>query len=100
MSIYDTKTYSLKGYVEEKMPDVLKDIKRPVIKVKDGTVSIAKWENKTKDGKSFYNYTIDVSYFDDAAKEWKKTNSLNKTQLSDLRICIDKVLDLTCDIQD
>ncbi len=111
MSIYDRRTKRLNEF-GFKNPVIKKENKiflegnnmadeknRPVNKVRIGLVQLSEWENKTKDDKTFSNFTIDVSYYDKEKKEFKKASSFSRYQLFDLKLMIDKILSLRCDIE-
>ncbi|MEQ8694294.1 MAG: hypothetical protein RIC85_03080 [Gammaproteobacteria bacterium] len=49
--------------------------KAPVMKLRDGLLEVAVWENTTNDGKSFHSFEHSRSYKD--GEEWKKTTSLS-----------------------
>jgi hypothetical protein len=55
----------------------------PIKKYKCGYVSVALWQNTSKDGKEFLKATLDRSYKDDKDGLIKSSNSLRLTDLAD-----------------
>jgi len=78
-------------YTQEKTQEK-EDKKQPVKKYRNGTVCLTVWENKTKDDKSFYAFSIEASYFDKEANEYKPSKSMSKGQISALKDCITAAL--------
>ncbi|MEO0569306.1 MAG: hypothetical protein AAF066_16355 [Pseudomonadota bacterium] len=53
--------------------------KHPLLKIKDGLLEVAVFENKTEDGKTVFNHQLSRSY-QDGDGNWKRTNSLSGMQ--------------------
>jgi len=60
----------------------VKEFKKPVKVVRTGKISINVWENKIKDGKTFFSLTLQKSY--KVGEEWKNVNSFNKSDLPEI----------------
>lgn len=65
--------------------------KTPTIKVRDGTISIAGWENESKEGRPFISFRITKSYKKD--DKWHETESLTQIDLLKLRSLVEKAYD-------
>lgn len=51
---------------------------RPKFTLKAHGIEVAVWENKSdRDDKTFFNMTVQRSYFDKDTNDWKRTNSLS-----------------------
>jgi hypothetical protein len=65
----------------------------PVKKIKIGGIEAAVWQNKSSEGKEFYNVTMERSYKD--GEEWKKTNSLRVNDLPKAILALQKAYEFT-----
>ena len=70
--------------------------RKPVKKIRVGNVNMSLWENKTKEGKTFFSITIQKS-FKNSNGEWQNVNNFNKNDLSSLSFCCVKAFN---DIED
>ena len=69
-----------------------KEVKnQPKRKVGIGLVQVTEWEREGKNG-TFSNFSIGMSYFDEKSKDYKKASSVSRSQLYDLKTCIDVIL--------
>ncbi len=62
---------------------------QPVHRLRIGSISAAIFENKTQDGKTFYNAQFDRSYRD--GETWKHTTSYGRDDLLILAKLVDQV---------
>ena len=63
----------------------------PVAKYRKGLICISKWERKAED-KIFYNFSLEMSYFDKESDSFKPATSMDETQLLNLQACLQKAI--------
>jgi len=62
--------------------------KKPVNTYRAGNISMAVWENVSKDGNPYFSYTIQKSFTRDEGKTWETTNSLSREDLPKLKLVL------------
>lgn len=67
-----------------------KPVNKPFKIYREGNSKVVVWENKTSDNQVWYNYQVEKEY--KKGEEIKYSNSFNESELKDLKIVLDKVL--------
>jgi len=65
----------------------------PVERFRIGSVTLTAWENESKEGNKFLNFTLEKRYFD--GKEWKDTESLGVQDLAVLQTLVGRALEFS-----
>ena len=63
---------------------------QPVKKFNSGQISVAVWENISKDGKTFHTVSLQRSYKSKDDAEWKKSHSLRVHDLPKAMLVLQK----------
>ena len=61
--------------------------KKPFHRVRLGNITAAIWDNKTKDGRLWFNVTVERSYMD--GDQWKDTSTFRRDDLPILAKAVD-----------